>query len=131
VCNPQFGDNNDPDDPSGLLESTTWQGTVGFTQFQFMCHPLVQHFANTEAKTYRIYPLIVSAGPPDTIIASVALPAKGRLGLDKEPLGPPPAYALPPNNSSGEPPQYYFGVLAGPQGGFAANNIYPTLASPK
>ena len=125
VYYPQNGDNNDPDDPSGLLESTTWQATGGFTLFQQLCHPLVPHTAGTEAQTYRIFPLIVSAGPDR------------RLGLDKEPVtaaGVGPAYYA----IGTQPAQYYFGVQTGLQsspqvapGSLSLDNIYPTLATPK
>lgn len=71
VLNPggaaQSGDKNDPDDPSGLLVSTTWQTAPGnpngYTQFQTYCHPVPMHTAGQEATTYRIYPLIASPGP--------------------------------------------------------------------
>jgi prepilin-type N-terminal cleavage/methylation domain-containing protein len=121
------GDNNDSDDPTGLLESPAWQGSgTNFIQFQQTFHPLAQRMAGQPVKTYRVYPLVVSAGPTGAIIASVGQPAKGRLGLDKEPLAAPPGLA-----PMLEPMQYNFAVLAGPQGGFAANIIYPQLASPK
>ena len=106
---PQAGDNNDPVDPSGLLESTSWQQTAGYTWFVQTCHPVPQHPAGQAATSYRVYPLIVSAGPD------------GKLGLDKEP--PPPT---PP------PLSYYFATLPANQGGAAAaDNLYPTLATAK
>jgi prepilin-type N-terminal cleavage/methylation domain-containing protein len=120
VYYPQPGDNNDSDDPSGLLESSTWQATAGFGQFQNLCHPLVPHPPTnppTRAQTYRITPLIVSAGPDR------------RLGLDKEPVGFGPVFAL-----TAQPAQYFFGVqsgLPGAPGSLSNDNIYPTLASPK
>jgi len=115
VYYPQLGDNNDSDDPSGLLESPTWQGSAFFGQFQAIFHPLVPRSSFPQVQTYRISPLIVSAGPDK------------KLGLDKEPLGIGPGYALQPN----EPVPYFFGKLLGAQGGFADDNIYPQLASPK
>jgi len=111
----QPGDKNDSDDPSGLLESTTWQALNGgsnFNQVQAWCHPLVAHTAGAEAQTFRIYPLIVSAGPDKV------------LGLD-------------PTTTNGTVPLLpagtgYFATLPPtPQGKGAADNIYPQLASPK
>ena len=77
---PQPGDKNDPDDPSGLLVSTSWQNTpypnmpsiTDLAAFMQFCHPVPQHTAGQEATTFRIYPLIVSAGPDN------------KLGLDKD-----------------------------------------------
>ena len=132
---PQAGDNNDPTDPSGLLVSPTWQQTNGYSLFQQYCHPVPQHAAGTQATTYRIYPLIASAGPD------------GVLGLDKEPFaaGIPavlsPAQIImaqqqalnglatgnPPTLSLSPPLSYYFSPL--PTGGsYAADDLYPTLA---
>ena len=107
----QPGDKNDPDDPTGLLESTTWQnvnGGTNFAQFKALCHPLVPHTAGTEAQTFRIYPLIVSAGPDK------------KLGLDiNGPLFPP-----------GWPGPGFCGTW--PAGNTDVNdNLYPALASPK
>jgi prepilin-type N-terminal cleavage/methylation domain-containing protein len=64
----QPGDKNDSDDPSGLLEATNWEMSgaslsANAVQFVNWCHPLALHPANTKAQTFRIYPLIVSAGP--------------------------------------------------------------------
>jgi prepilin-type N-terminal cleavage/methylation domain-containing protein len=71
VVNPggaQSGDKNDSDDPTGLLEATNWEMSgaslsANAVQFVNWCHPLALHPANTKAQTFRIYPLIVSAGP--------------------------------------------------------------------
>jgi prepilin-type N-terminal cleavage/methylation domain-containing protein len=105
----QLGDKNDSDDPSGLLEATNWQTTgaafsANANQFMAWCHPLALHLANTEAKTFRIFPLIVSAGPDK------------KLGLDTSMPPPPPTGAG------------YFATLPTTD---AADNIYPALASPK
>jgi prepilin-type N-terminal cleavage/methylation domain-containing protein len=64
---PQSGNRNDADDPIGLLESTAWRtsGTpAGFNLNQFLnwCHPLAPPTAAGEPQTFRVYPLIVSAG---------------------------------------------------------------------
>jgi prepilin-type N-terminal cleavage/methylation domain-containing protein len=104
---PHTGDSNDPDDPSGLLESPSWQATASLTTFQKCCHPLATpvHTTGNEAFTYRIYPLIVSAG------------ADKQLGLDTNTITPPVGTGFfatsPPGNS------------------FVNDNIYPALASPK
>jgi len=62
---PQAGNKNDPVDPSGLLISTTWQATGGYTNFQNALHPVPKHTGT--AMTYRVYPLIVSAGPDQAL----------------------------------------------------------------
>jgi hypothetical protein len=104
----QLGDKNDSDDPSGLLESSTWQTSGGLSWFQQYCHPLVAHAAGTEASTYRIYPLIVSAGP------------NKKLGLDTTTTTG--TLPLPPAGTG------YFATLSAAD---AADNLYPALASPK
>ena len=115
---PLSGANNDPTDPSGLLVSTTWQATGGYTLFQQYCHPVPVHTAGKEATTYRLFPLIASAGDD------------GVLGLDKEPLSSPNPPALGP-----APVTYFFGVLPpasnGPTGPYWKDNLYPTLAPPQ
>jgi prepilin-type N-terminal cleavage/methylation domain-containing protein len=113
---PQSGDNNDSDDPSGLLESAAWQTMSGgtlFTQFQQFCHPVPQHTASTEAKSFRVYPLIVSAGPDK------------RLGLDKEPVGTTAPFPL----QFPQPSPYFFAVQAAPFDQLAKDNIYPQLST--
>jgi prepilin-type N-terminal cleavage/methylation domain-containing protein len=60
---PQAKNNNDASDPTGLLQSTTWQGTGGYALFQQYCHAVPPHAANTEATSYRIFPMVASAGP--------------------------------------------------------------------
>ena len=58
---------NDPGDPTGLLASPSWQGTApsysaAFQWFTTNVHGLAPHAANTEPTTYRIVPIIASAG---------------------------------------------------------------------
>jgi prepilin-type N-terminal cleavage/methylation domain-containing protein len=109
VTAPQVGDKNDSDDPSGLLEATNWQmsGPASFSvnanTFMTWCHPLVMH-PSGEAQTYRIFPLIVSAGPDK------------KLGLDTSTPPPPPTGAG------------YFAMSVIPD---EKDNLYPALASPK
>ncbi len=115
----QPGDNNDPDDPSGLLEAPGWQNTgvaltANATAFVNLCHPLAMHLAGQPTKTFRITPLIVSSGPDR------------RLGLDKEPVGGAPVFGL-----QAQSPQYFFGPLAAPFNSLANDNLYPALSTPK
>jgi prepilin-type N-terminal cleavage/methylation domain-containing protein len=105
----QAHDNNDSDDPSGLLEAANWEisgGTFSPNANQFMtwCHPLMLPLATGQAQTFRIYPLIVSAGPDK------------KLGLDTSTPPPPPTGAG------------YFAMSVIPD---EKDNLYPTLASPK
>ncbi len=109
---PQAGNKNDPIDPDGLLISPTWQGTQGYTWFTnpSIGHPVPAH-GNT-GTTYRIYPLIASAG------------LDGVLGLDKEPLS-----SLSPPTLGAAPVSYYFAPSSAAQGGnFANDDVYPVLA---
>jgi prepilin-type N-terminal cleavage/methylation domain-containing protein len=122
---PQLGDNNDSGDASGLLESASWQisgspAGKNLALFLQYCHPVGQPpkpaaVPPKDATSYRIFPLVVSAGPD------------GFLGLDKEPFQLP--LTNPPQLSPAPPLSYYFGALAANQGGtFAADDLYPTLA---
>jgi len=52
---------NDADDPTGLLASTSWQGTAGYAWFTTTFHGLVPH-AGGPPQTYRIFPIIASGG---------------------------------------------------------------------
>jgi len=113
-----WGDNNDPADPSGLLAAPAWQSAFA-GQFAAVCHPLYMNTPGQEAYSYRVFPLVASAGPD------------GILGLDKEPL----SSVNPPTLSPAPPQMYFFAVLqpANPPNGpgqFAADNLYPTIAPP-
>ncbi len=115
---PMKGDNNDPIDPSGLLESPSWQGTSGYNLFVNQYgHPLGNPpQGNNDATSYRIFPLIASAG------------SDGVLGLDKEPLS-----VVTPPTLGPAPVRYFFAPLPPSQNGpngvpYWTDDLYPTLA---
>lgn len=56
---PQPGPKNDPGDPEGLLTNPTWLGSGGKSTFEGLCH-LVPY---TGPRSYKLQPVIVSAGP--------------------------------------------------------------------
>lgn len=72
---PQPKDNNDPADPSGLLESASWPAADS-AWFTANLHALGSPPGASDATSYRLYPLIVSAGPD------------GVLGLDPATFAP-------------------------------------------
>ncbi|HVS35489.1 MAG TPA: type II secretion system protein [Gemmataceae bacterium] len=60
---PQPKANNDPADPSGLLESSLWQqNNSAYTNFTTWCHPVGKPAAGGDATSYRVFPLVVSGG---------------------------------------------------------------------
>jgi hypothetical protein len=58
---------NDPGDPQGLLTLPAWVGTTALTpaaaRFAFYCHALPLRPADSKPASYRLAPLIASAGP--------------------------------------------------------------------
>ena len=52
---------NDADDPTGLLASTSWQGTAGFAWFTTNFHDLAHH-PSGPPQTYKNFPIIASGG---------------------------------------------------------------------
>jgi hypothetical protein len=54
---------NDPDDPDGLLNIPAWLATPGVTVFRRLCHDLPARASGAGPSSYRLAPLIVSAGP--------------------------------------------------------------------
>jgi prepilin-type N-terminal cleavage/methylation domain-containing protein len=64
---PQPGNKNDPGDPTGLLTKVAWLNDPnGGVLFQQYVHALAQPDPNTtppEPRTYRLAPLVASAGP--------------------------------------------------------------------
>ncbi len=70
VLNPPNGqplpkDNDDSDDPSGLLASSTWQSSPGYAQYLQYGHAVGASSpqAGTDATSFRVFPLIASSGP--------------------------------------------------------------------
>ena len=61
IPNPPNPAYNDPGDPTGLLASTSWQNSAGFTWFTQTCHGLAAH-PSGEPQTYKIFPIIASGG---------------------------------------------------------------------
>jgi prepilin-type N-terminal cleavage/methylation domain-containing protein len=54
---------NDPDDPDGLLNIPAWLATSGVTVFRRCCHDLPARAPGAGPSSYRLTPLVVSAGP--------------------------------------------------------------------
>jgi len=66
---PRPGSGNDPADPQGLLNSAPWVGTAAYTPsaqaFQNLLHKVP--LRNGPASSYRLAPVIASAGPDRTL----------------------------------------------------------------
>jgi prepilin-type N-terminal cleavage/methylation domain-containing protein len=54
---------NDPDDAEGLLNIPAWLATPGAPLFRRLCHDLPARATGAGPSSYRLAPLVVSAGP--------------------------------------------------------------------